>query len=365
MSLDIVIFGLALSSSWGNGHATTWRALIRALAARGHRVTFFERDQPWYSDNRDLPDPAFCRLVLYTDNSQAFERFGPATRQADVVISGSYVADGIGLNEWILKTARGITAFYDIDTPVTQVLLDEGRCDFITRDIARQFDIYLSFTGGPMLNWLKREHGIERPRALYCSADPHDHRPVTGTKRYALGYLGTYSADREAAFRELFLKPAEGLPSQRYAVAGSQYPAEARLPGNVAQLGHLAPGDHAAFYAAQNFPLNLTRAAMMQWGWSPSVRLFEAAACGIPVITDDWPGLPEFLRPGDEMLVAKRAEDVTAYLSRVDAAARARIGAAARVRVAAQHTAHHRARSLESYIREALRARKRSGPHAA
>lgn len=359
MGLDIVICGLALSSSWGNGQATTWRALIRALGARGHRVTFFERDQPWYRDNRDLPHPAFCRLLLYQNIHELMDHHGAITRNADLVICGSLVPEGIALNDWLIKTARGITAFYDIDAPITQAMLNDGTCEYITHEQARGFDIYLSATGGPMLEWLKKKYGIARPRPLYCSADPHDHRPVAATKRHALGYLGNYGVDRQQALDELLLKTALALPTMPFAIAGSGYPPAISWLGNVTKIGHLPAGEHAALYAGQNFTLNLSHGEMAKWGWSPSVRLFEATACGVPVITDDWPGLPEFFRPGDEMLVARTTEDVIGFLTGLDMATRNHISAMARARIAAQHTAHHRARTLESYIREVLRARKR------
>ena len=351
--LDVVILGLSITSSWGNGHATTYRALVRGLAERGHRVLFLERDVPWYAANRDLPSPPYGRTALYRSLAELRHVHGGALREADLVVVGSYVPDGADALRLVLELARGTTAFYDIDTPVTLASLRRGRCAYLDAALVPALDLYLSFTGGPTLARVERELGAPLARALYCSADPEVHRPSHVASRWDLGYVGTYSADRQPALERLLLGPARRRPRSRFAVAGPQYPRELRWPRNVDRIDHLPPGDHARFYAAQRFTLNVTRADMVRAGWSPSVRLFEAAACGTPVISDPWPGLDVFFEPGRELLVARGAEDVLRVLRGIGEDERRALGARARRRVLAQHTAAHRAAELERFVREA------------
>ena len=295
MSNELVFIGLSLSSSWGNGHATTYRALLRGLAAVGQKVLFLERDVPWYAANRDLSDPDFCELGLYASVDELARKFGPRIASARGVIVGSYVPDGIAVLDLVLEQARGITAFYDIDTPITLAALDTGVADYIAVRQIPRVDLYFSFTGGPTLDRLAGEFGARRPRALYCAVDERRWRPVEADVRWDFGYLGTYSPDRQPALDRLLLQPARRLPRMRFVVAGPQYPDGIDWPDNVERLEHVAPVDHAAFYAAQRFTLNITRAAMIEAGWSPSVRLFEAASCGTPIISDRWPGLSNLL----------------------------------------------------------------------
>jgi spore maturation protein CgeB len=351
--LDIVIFGLAMSSAWGNGHATTYRALSRALAARGHRVRFFERDVPWYAANRDLPDPHYCQLQLYSRIADLEQHF-PEDIPADLVILGSFVPQGAALAEWILPRCCGLTAFYDIDTPVTVAKLERGECDYLNASLVPRFDLYLSFSGGPILKRLQNQFGALRPRAFYCSVEPRDYYPVPQTlKRYDLGYLGTYSADRQPALERLLLEPAREWSKGRFAVAGAQYPDSIRWPANVERTDHLAPDAHRDFYNSQRLTLNVTRADMIASGYSPSVRLFEAAACGVPIMTDEWNGLDEFFKPGRDILFARSTRDALSCLRELDAETLRLIGACARARVLARHTAAHRAQELESHVREA------------
>jgi spore maturation protein CgeB len=350
--LDLVILGLSITSSWGNGHATTYRGLVRALADRGHRVTFLERDVPWYAAHRDLPAPPGCRVALYGGLEELADRFAAAVRAADAVIVGSYVPEGVALGRWATATARGLAAFYDIDTPVTLARLARGDCEYLTRELVGRFGLYLSFTGGPTLRRLEREFGAPAARPLYCSADPELYRPLGREPAWDLGYLGTYSADRQPALERLLLGPARRWPEGRFAVAGPQYPAALAWPANVARVEHLPPPEHPGFYAAQRFTLNVTRADMVRAGHSPSVRLFEAAACACPILSDPWPGLETVFAPGPEVLLARSPADVLAALRRLPEADRLALGARARARVLAEHTPAHRAEALETYLRE-------------
>jgi spore maturation protein CgeB len=348
--LRITVLGLSITSSWGNGHATTWRALLKALAARGHSITFIERDVPWYRAHRDLPQATWCRIALYQDLAELRQRFASSVAEADVVVVGSYVPDGVAVARWVLVTATGVVAFYDIDTPVTLAKLARADHEYLAPELIPQFDLYLSFAGGPCLARLEQAYGARRARAFYCAVDPEAYHPLGLPERYALGYLGTYSADRQPTVERFLIEPARTLPEERFVVAGPQYPEDLAWPANVAQHDHVPPERHAAFYNQLRCALNVTRADMLAAGWSPSVRLFEAAACGVPVISDHWPGLEELLTPGREVLIAHDSTDVVRYLREIGPEVRAQIAQAARAKVLAAHTAGHRAQEFEREV---------------
>jgi spore maturation protein CgeB len=339
-----VFLGLSLSSSWGNGHATTYRALLKGLAELGHEAFFLERDVPWYAANRDLPTPDYARLHLY-DGLDDLERFAGLIAGADGIVVGSYVPVGVEVADWVLARAAGPVAFYDIDTPVTLARLAEGTCAYLDPRLVPAFDCYLSFTGGPVLDRIERSLGARRALALPCGADPDLYRPTGGALRWDLGYLGTYSADRQPALERLLIEPARRRPELRFVVAGPQYPAWISWPANVERIEHLPPAEHPGFYGAMRYTLNVTRAEMVATGWAPSVRLFEAAACGTPAITDRWPGLEEYLPVGEAILVADAAEDVLAILD-AGPELRDRIAGRAREEALARHTGRARAQAL-------------------
>jgi spore maturation protein CgeB len=348
--MKIVILGLSITSSWGNGHATTYRGLVRELAARGHDVLFLERDVPWYAAQRDLPAPPYCRTELYADLPDLTGRFAGDVAGADAVIVGSYVPEGVAVGERVTRTARGVTAFYDIDTPVTLAKLARGDFEYLSPDLIPRYGLYLSFSGGPTLNRLEREFGSPRARPLYCSVDPTLYYPEDAAPVWDLGYMGTYSPDRQPPLTRLLIDPARRWPEGRFAVAGPQYPTDIAWPANVERIEHLPPAEHRPFYNAQRWTLNITRADMVAAGYSPSVRLFEAAACGVPVISDWWEGLDTFFAVGTEILVAETAGESLCALRETAEAARREIGARARARVLSAHTAAHRAIELEGYL---------------
>jgi len=349
--LSIVFLGLSITSSWGNGHATTYRALVRELSARGHDVLFLERDVPWYAENRDLAKPPYARIALYGSLDELQARHAAAVRDADLVIVGSYVPEGIAVGHWVLETARGKTAFYDADTPVTRARLAAVTCGYLEPSMVPRYGMYLSFTGGPTLARIERELGSPRALPMYCSVDPAEYAPELRATRWDLGYMGTYSADRQPTLKRLLLDPARSEPGRRFVVAGPQYPGAIEWPANVERIEHLAPTLHRAFYNEMSFALNVTRADMVAAGYSPSVRLFEAAACGVPIISDDWAGLDELFEPDTEILIAHDAEDVLRYLRDLTDGQRRSIGERARARVRGSHTAAHRAADLERYAR--------------
>ncbi len=354
--MRLVVLGLSLGSSWGNGHATTYRALLRAFAARGHDILFLERDQPWYAQNRDLPDPDFCRLVFY-DGPDGLARHADAIADADAVLLGSYVPDGIAVACRVQATACGVVAYYDIDTPVTLAALERGDCAYLSRAVIPGFDVLLSFSAGPTLRRLEREFGARRAIGFYCSVDPASYRPTGATRRWDLGYLGTYSDDRQPTVCRLLIEAARRAPERRFVVAGPQYPDTIDWPANVERIEHLAPADHPDFYSACAWTLNVTRADMIRAGWSPSVRLFEAAACGCPIVSDHWNGIEDVLEPGSEIMLADDTEAVLSALDWPDAR-RDALANRARKRILAAQTSAHRAQELETLILVSKRLRR-------
>ncbi|MBD3317953.1 MAG: glycosyltransferase [Chitinivibrionales bacterium] len=347
--MEIVFLGLSITSSWGNGHATTYRSLIHALSKQGHCVRFLERDKPWYKTNRDLPNPHFCRAALYDSLDDLDRRFRSTVAKADLVVVGSYVPEGIAVGSWALEHAEGVVAFYDIDTPVTIAKLKTGNCEYITPALIRAYNIYFSFSGGRVLDILEKDYGSPKALPLYCSVDPDHYYPEDLSKEYAFGYMGTYSPDRQRGLENLLLIPAHLLPNTKFVVAGPQYPESILWPENVHRIDHVPPARHRHFYNCQSITLNLTRSDMMAAGYSPSVRLFEAAACGVPIVSDYWEGLEDFFVPDEEILVAHTSKDIIQYLVEFDEEHRRRIGQKAEERIHAAHTSHIRARQLVAY----------------
>jgi len=350
--MRIAFFGLSLSSSWGNGHATTYRSLLKGLALGGHEVTFFERDVPWYAENRDGCRFDYCTLCFYDGLNGLAEQHGADVRGADAVIVGSYVPEAPQLVDWLQRVCQGALCFYDIDTPVTLEALGQGACEYLRLEQIDCFDVYFSFAGGPALERLA-ELGARRPLALYCSVDTTLYRPPEPgeTPHWELGYMGTYAVDRQPAVERLLLEVARRRPDRPFAVAGPGYPDADRWPANVEWLSHVAPDAHRGFYGAQKFTLNVTRAAMVAMGHSPSVRLFEAAACGTCVISDRWPGLEEVLTPGEEVLLADSTVDVLELLDQVPERRRQAVSDAARARILREHSHLRRAEDLIGALR--------------
>jgi spore maturation protein CgeB len=352
--MKIAILGLSITSSWGNGHATTFRGLVRELVKRGHALTFLERDQPWYASNRDLPNPPWGTTILYAGFDELRERHVDVVRDADLVIVGSYVPEGVRVGDWVQQEAGGITAFYDIDTPVTLAKLQRGDHEYLHPRQIPGYDLYLSFTGGPTLKKLERALGSPRARVLYCSFDPELYFPEPQPLQWDLGYMGTYSDDRQPSVKAFLLEPARRHPQGRFIIAGPQYPDTASWPANVTHQPHLPPAEHRRFYNSQRFTLNVTRQDMIRAGWSPSVRLFEAAACGTPIVSDRWPGIESLLVPHREILLVDRTAEVLDILQRCGEEERLRIAERARERILAEHTAAHRAAEVEGYAMELL-----------
>jgi spore maturation protein CgeB len=350
--MKLVVFGLAVSSSWGNGHATLWRALIRALARRGHHVVFFERDVPYYAAHRDLTSLQGAELVIYPSWEAVLPRARAEIASAEVAIVTSYCPDARSAAELVLA-APVQRVFYDLDTPVTLSQLDAGQpVDYLPPQGLGDFDLVLSYTGGRALDALVTRLGARHVAPLYGCVDPEVHRPAARIERYAAhaSYLGTYAADRQEGLAALFLDAAARLRDRMFILGGSMYPADFPWASNIKYVPHVPPGEHPAFYGSSLLTLNVTRGAMAALGYCPSGRLFEAAACGVPVLSDRWEGLEDFFTPGEQILLAGTTDEaMEAYGRTPDELAR--IARAARERTLDEHTADRRVLDLERALR--------------
>lgn len=356
--MKIIIFGLSITSSWGNGHATTFRALCEALHRRGHQIVFFERNQEWYQNNRDLPEPPYCDVRIYRTWRDVLSSVRAELHAADLAMVGSYFPDGVAALDQVIDSNVPVKAFYDIDTPITVGhLAQTGEAGYLLQRHLPELDIYFSFTGGPLLGKLKEEFDVRFAVPLYCSVDPEKHRELTWPRQFEwdLSYMGTYAPDRQPKLEELLCRPARELPKRKFIVAGPQYPPTLEWPGNVERVAHLSPRHHASFYCCSRLTLNVTRRDMVRAGYSPSVRLFEAAACASTIVSDNWPGLDTFFVPGKEVLLASGSDDVVRCIAEYGDAELRGIGRAACERVLATHTSDIRAREFEQAIEAAGR----------
>lgn len=349
--MHIVIFGLTISSSWGNGHATLWRSLVKAMLRRGHTVTFYEKSVPYYAQERDLDElPDGGRLRLYGNLEDIREEARRELDSADLALSTSYCPDGPQAAELILASRAGIRAFYDLDTPVTLDALQHGAAvDYLPQGGLGDFDLVLSFTGGRALDELRTRLGARNAVPLYGSVDPDEHRPAPPRPEFraALSYLGTYAADRQDALERLFLGAARQRSQETFLIGGAQYPDSFPWLPNVSFVRHIPPPLHPEFFSSCRMTLNVTRAAMARYGYCPSGRLFEAAACGAPLLSDGWEGLESFFEPGRELLRVDTAEDVIAALNMSDDDLKS-MARRARERTLAEHTGERRVIELES-----------------
>jgi spore maturation protein CgeB len=356
--MKLVIFGLTVSSSWGNGHATLWRGLWRALARRGHRIVFFERDVPYYAGHRDLTSLPGGELVLYRGWDEALPQGTRELADADVAMVTSYCPDGVTAADLVLNSSAEVKSFYDLDTPITFERLRAGETvAYLPPGGLADFDLVLSYTGGAALDALRSELGARRVAPLYGSVDPEAHYPVPAVDSYRsdLSYLGTYAADRQQAVESLLVEPARRLPHKRFVIGGAQYPHDFPWTANIHFVRHMPPPEHPAFFCSSRLTLNVTRRAMAEMGYCPSGRLFEAAACGTPVLSDWWEGLDAFFEPGREVLIARSTEDAVNAIELSDAEL-AKVARAAHERTLNEHTADHRARELEQAIETPTRS---------
>ena len=348
--MTIAVFGLSVTSCWGNGHATFWRSVCRALSDRGHRVVFFERDQPFYRQHRDLTELPGHDLYVYDTWDAVRPHAAAAVRHADAAIVTSYCADALPASDLVCDIGRGVRVFYDMDTPVTLDRLARGETvEYLPSRGLRDFDLVLSYAGGAALEALERQLQAQRAVPLYGCVDPARYPPVTDSPWAALSYLGTYADDRAEPFEDLFMETARRTPGEVFLVGGPNYRGVSDWPRNIHYRPHVAQPDHRDFYGAGRFTLNLTRGPMRGWGHCPSARLFEAAALGVPLLTDAWTGLDDFFTPGEDVGLVRSADDVIAWTSASDAE-RAGLARRARERVLDTCTGAVRAEQLESAL---------------
>ncbi len=354
--MKVVIFGLSISSSWGNGHATLWRGLCRAMADRGHHPVFFERDVDYYAAHRDLHAIEGGRLILYSDWDEAAANARRELQSADVGMVTSYCPDAVAASALVLAANLPLTCFYDLDTPVTLDAVQSGEpVAYLGARGLADFDLVLSYTGGRALDELRERLGARLALPLYGSVDPDVHHPVApiAGEQANLSYLGTFAEDRQASLIELFIEPARRLPAKRFCLGGAQYGQDFPWTENIFFRRHLPPAAHPAFYCSSEFTLNITRRAMRAMGYCPSGRLFEAAACGVPILTDTWEGLEDFFAPGREIITVGSTLEVLDALA-MPASERLRIAAKARQRTLDEHTAAHRVLDMERAFEQAL-----------
>ncbi|WP_242340456.1 MULTISPECIES: glycosyltransferase [Anaeromyxobacter] len=346
--MRIVVFGLTVSSTWGNGHATLWRGLAAALGRKGHRLEFFEKDQPWYATHRDLDVLPGGALHLYGRLAEERVRIEAALAGADVAMVTSYCPDAALVTERVLDSSARVKAFYDLDTGVTLARLAAGEpVEWVGPGGLAGFDLVLSFTGGKALRLLTDRLGARNAAPLYGSVDPAVYRPAPAAAAFRgdLSYLGTFAPSRQRSLEALFLEPAARMPNRTFVLAGSMYDASFPWRENIRYVRHLEPSLHPAFFCSSPLTVNVTRAEMAAMGYCPSPRLFEASACGVPVLSDGFEGLDAFFTPGEEILVARNADEAmhAVALPRV---ALERMGQRARERALAEHTADARAEEL-------------------
>ncbi len=355
-SLNIAFFGSSLVSCYWNGAATYYRGLLRALAARGHRVTFYEPDAFERQRHRDMADPEWARVVVYSPASAnhvlAVVR---QAREADLVVKAS----GVGVHDELLEaavlelqSARTLVAFWDVDAPAT---LDRAQADPTDpfRALIPRYDLVFTYGGGQPVIDAYRALEARDCVPIYNALDPATHHPDPPDPRFAahLGFLGNRLPDRERRVEEFFLKVAASRPSFRFLFGGNGWDDKPRTP-NVTYLGHVGTADHNAFNCTPTAVLNINRESMARYGFSPPTRIFEAAGAGACLVTDAWVGIEEFLEPGTEVLVARTGNEVADHVDRLaaDSSLARRIGRAALRRIRSDHTYAQRALQVEAAL---------------
>lgn len=351
--MKIVLYGLAITSSWGNDHATAYRSLCKALARRGHSIHFVEKDLEWQRNHRDLPRPEFCTVHPYREWQESARSLLRLAKDADVSLIGSYFPDAIAATSALFDGGVKPVVFYDLDTPATVAELRAlGSASYLDAAHIPHYAAYLSSTGGPVLRELEEKFGARCALPFYGSVDAELYRPapIRAEYRCDLSYLGNFAAGLQPKLMRLLNQPAQMLAERRFLVSGAQYPENVEWAPNVERILHLHPPEHPAFYSSSRFTLNLTRDSGIAQGYSPSLRLLEASACGAAILSDAWKGLEQFLAPGREVLLPKDAWEVTEILRNFPEDERRRMGLNARERILAQHTASHRAIQFEEML---------------
>jgi spore maturation protein CgeB len=351
--MRIAFFASSLVSAYWNGAATYYRGIVRALDARGHRVTFYEPDAYGRQEHRDLEDPPWAKVVVYEATADAARRMVDSARDFDVIVKAS----GVGVFDDLLEAAvlehrrpGTLVAFWDVDAPATLDRVHENVRDPFLALIPR-YDVVFTYGGGDPVVSAYRELGARQCVPIYNALDPETHFPVAPDSRFEgdLGFLGNRLPDREARVDEFFFKAAALLPKARFVLAGAGWD-DKPMTRNVRYSGHVYTNDHNAFNCTPRAVLNVSRESMARYGFSPATRVFEAAGSGACLITDHWKGIEQFLEPGKEVLVAKSGDEVAALLQFLTPERAAEFGREAYRRVLAEHTYGRRAAEVEGVL---------------
>ena len=351
--MKIAFFGSSLVSAYWNGAATYYRGMIRALYQRGHQITFYEPDAYNRQQHRDLADPDWAEVVVYDANSEAVQRLLTAACHADLIVKAS----GVGVFDDFLEAAvleirkpNSLVVFWDVDAPATLERVQSDRNDPF-RALIPRYDLILTYGGGEPVVKAYQALGARQCVPIYNALDPTTHYPVAPDPRFKshLGFLGNRLPDREARVEEFFFRAATQLPQSQFLLGGNGWD-DKPLPSNVRYLGHMYTRDHNAFNCTPLAVLNISRASMAKFGFSPATRVFEAAGAGACIITDYWEGIESFLEPETEILVAQDGLMVAEQLRQLTPEKAKSIGASARKRVLAAHTYTHRAAQVEALL---------------
>jgi spore maturation protein CgeB len=351
--MKVAFFGSSLVSAYWNGAATYYRGILKALAGRGFRITFYEPDAFDRQRHRDIADPPWAKVIVYPSEEAEVIRALEMAKGADVVIkaSGVGVFDEL-LEREVLALQRPGTAviFWDVDAPATLDRMASDPTDSF-RTLVPRFDLILTYGGGDPVVAAYRSMGARECIPIYNALDPTTHHPVPQEARFVadLTFLGNRLPDREKRVEEFFLTPASQLRDLNFILGGSGW-GDKSLPGNVNYLGHVFTADHNALNCSARAVLNINRESMASYGFSPPTRIFEAAGAAACLISDAWPGVELFLEPGREILLADSGADVAAILARLSRSEAVRIGQAALRRVLAEHTYGHRAAQVDTVL---------------
>ena len=364
--MRIAFYGSSLLSSYWNGAATYYRGLLQALSTHGHDITFYEPDAFGRQQNRDIDPPDWAKVEVYDATPEAMRAAAAKAGEADVVVKASGVGyEDDALVRAVFEAARpgAVRIFWDVDAPATLAEL-RAAPDHPTHRLLGELDVVLTYGGGDAVVNAYRALGARDCIPVYNALDPATHHPVPREERFeaALGFLGNRLPDREARVERFFLEPAAGLPDATFLLGGSGWPDRA-LPANVKAIGHVPTRDHNAFNVSPKAVLNINRDSMAEIGFSPPTRVFEAAGAGACMITDEWPGIDFFLKPGEEILVARDGRDVLEIMAGLGEERAAAIGQAALRRVTADHTYAERAVRVDRLLRE-MHAAKMEGAAA-
>lgn len=352
--LNIAFFGSSLVSAYWNGAATYYRGMIRAVAARGHHVTFYEPDAFDRQKHRDMEDPDWATVVVYRANEEAVFRCLEAARSADVIVKAS----GVGVFDELLerevlslKTADNTVIFWDVDAPATLERLAKNSADPFTELVPR-YDMVFTYGGGPPVVEAYRSFKARECVPIYNALDPKTHHPAPRDERFSgtLGFLGNRMPDREQRVHDFFFRAAQIRQEDTFLLGGNGWEQHAPQLPNLRYLGHVYTREHNAFNCTPKAVLNISRESMARMGYSPATRVFEAAGAGACLITDAWEGIEQFLAPEEETLVAASGEEVAEHLARLTVESARQMGSRARRRVLADHTYSHRARLVEELL---------------